>query len=123
MLEGIQAGHAEDVLELLEETALLQLRTPRELQEGRGREARAALSAAFGDHTITGGRQIRGDLVAGVPTVGAVLSYALPDGSVTDALLLVTVRGQRIARLVWTQLPPRPAAPWRSSHLDVSRAG
>jgi Sulfotransferase family len=71
-------------------------------------EARDALAQILSEDVALQGRQRRADVYVQPSGLAAVVEYELPDGSRAERIFVLDAEGERIARLVVYQLPPRP---------------
>lgn len=72
-----------------------------------GAAGRAELARVLLGYAEMGGRQVKSELTAIPPTATAITSYELPDGTRTERVLVLTMRGERVGRLAFFELPVR----------------
>jgi len=73
--------------------------------DGRGGEGLDRLIEAVRNDPALDGRVVRGDVHPSAPTLMAVTTYRLPDGSTQERVLVVTVVDSSITRLTYYRLP------------------
>lgn len=110
LLGAVHDGRADLAGDLLEPEAAVRIAGGSTRRDLHGAAARTALEDALGRDVAMRGRQVRGDVLVGVGSVTAVVTYERYDGSHADRVLVLTGRNGRIRRLSLHQLPARPPA-------------
>jgi hypothetical protein len=111
MVAGIATGRLRELESMTEPSVWVRFVGLHTEWQGRGPSAWAQLIEALSADEALTGRQLRGDLNPSLPTSSAVLRLQTPDGLAHDRVIIVTVQGDRVSRLVYHQFPPGPVAP------------
>jgi len=113
-LSGLAARHFDEAAGLLSPDAYVRIVGDGQDIEARGGKGRTKLVEALAEDPALRGRIVRSDVHPSVPTLTAITSYRLTDGSVRERVIVATVSGGAITRLNYYRLPlidgPEPSA-------------